>query len=371
MRPEQLISAALRGESAAWPAESPSALQQKTVDTAAEHGVLPLLSTSPAVAWWPDSLRSAVAASLRAEVAIETLRRDLLVSVLTELSRAGVRALVLKGAHLAYTHYPKPWLRPRLDTDILVAAEQRVRAGAVLQDLGYRPGNHYDGDLVTHQFRYDRQGRHGLTDAIDLHWKIANPHLFANALTFEELEAEAGSIDGLGPHARGPSDVHALLLACIHRVAHHDNSDRLIWLYDIHLLTHALTPSTGDSLVQLATRKRLRAVCASGGERAHSRFAGGVTPGWLAQLASDGHSNEPSAGFLAAGRSKADTFVSDLRTLDRWPHRARLIAEHLFPPAAYIRQAYGLDSPLLLPFCYAHRVAFGMGRWFHRSHGAP
>ena len=45
----------------------------------------------------------------------------------------------------------------------------------------------------------------------------------------------------LDTSARGPSSVDALVLAAVHRIAHHFDSDHLIWLYDIDLIARSLT----------------------------------------------------------------------------------------------------------------------------------
>ena len=367
MNPETLIVPALGGEPTPWPANAPATLEKAVLDSAADHGVTALLATTPAVEPWPDSLRANLRGLLRSEAATEALRRIELVALLDALAQAGLRVLVLKGAQIAYTHYPKPWLRPRLDTDLLVAADDRTRAGEILHAFGYTPGTHFSGDLVTHQVRYERRTRYGLMDAVDLHWRIANPHVFAGTLTFEELADEAAPIDALGPAAQGPSDAHALLLACIHRVAHHDNSGRLIWLYDIHLLTGSMSAAGREAVAELAAAKRLRAVCASGIDIARARFATARPHGWTLQLEAPDAAKEPTAAFLRTGRSKLDDLVSDLHTLDGWQPRLKLLREHLFPPVAYIRRTYGLAHPVLIPFGYAHRIVAGFGRWFQRS----
>ena len=41
--------------------------------------------------------------------------------------------------------------------------------------------------------------------------------------------------------------VNALVLACIHRLAHHQGRDRLVWLYDIHLLAGRLAGDLSSS----------------------------------------------------------------------------------------------------------------------------
>jgi hypothetical protein len=369
VNPETLIVPALRGESVAWPSDTP-AFVKAVLDTAAEHGVTTLLSRTSTIQLWPDALRLSLRAASRREAAIEAVRRTELVAVLDALAHAGIRTLLLKGAQLAYTCYPQPWLRPRLDTDLLVAPDDRTRADEILRGLGYRPGTHFSGDLVTHQFRYERSIRYGFTDAVDLHWRIANPHMFADTLTFEELAKCSKPIDALGPNALGPSDAHALLLACIHRVAHHDNSDRLIWLYDIHLLAGSMSAETRATVAEAATAKALRAVCASGIELAQHRFATALPQGWTEQLETDNRASEPTAMFLRSGRNKVDDLFSDLQMLDGWQPRMKLLREHLFPPVAYIRHAYGLANPVWIPLGYAHRIVTGFGKWFHRS-GRP
>jgi hypothetical protein len=272
----------------------------------------------------------------------------------------------MKGAQLAYTHYPQPWLRPRLDTDVLVAPEDRERADRTLRELGYRPGTHFDGELVTHQFHYERSDRYGITEHVDLHWKIANPHAFAGAFTFEELERRAVPIAVLGPNARGLSDPHALVLACIHRVAHHYNSDRLIWLHDIHLLATAMSPKEQDDVVDLARVKLLGSVCANGLAEVGARLATAAPPRWRDRLQTIASEPEPTSVFLRAGRTKLDVLRSDLHALKGWRPRVRMLREHLFPPVAYIRQAYNVSNPAIVPFAYAYRIANGVGNWVRR-----
>ncbi len=46
---------------------------------------------------------------------------------------------------------------------------------------------------------------------------------------------------------------------------------------------------------------------------------------------------------------------------------SRLIAEHLFPPASYMRQKYGLHSRALLPVAYVRRIVWGAAGWWKRG----
>jgi putative nucleotidyltransferase-like protein len=364
---EELIVPALRHEAVPWPTDATEALETALLDAAGDHGVAALLAAAPAVECWPNRVRAALGRVRRLEAAAEVIRKQDLVRMLDHLGGAGIRGLLLKGAQIAYTHYPHPWLRPRLDTDLLVAPRDRSRADEVLRGLGYAPGTHFDGTLVTHQFQYHRTNRYGLTDVVDLHWKVANPQIFAEAFTFEELDADAIPLSALHANARGPSDAHALVLACVHRVAHHDNSDRLIWLYDIHLLADAMNAACREKVAGVADAKRLRSVCAHGVAHARARFATTAPRDWLDRLEAIREDREPTAAFLQNGRTKMDILISDLRTLPAWRPKVRLIREHLFPPVAYMRRAYGSVNPILLPFTYVHRIATGVGKWFRRQ----
>ena len=363
MRPEELLAAALRGEAAPWHADARDASESTLLDAARQHGVTALVASSAAADCWPGTIQCALRAGRRDEAVREAVKRDDLCRLQAAFEQAGVHSLLVKGAQLAYTHYPQPWLRPRFDTDVLVAPDDRLRADGALRALGYMPSHQVTGSVVAHQLQYQRHDRYGFADTIDLHWKVTNPHVFADVLTFDELAAAARPIPALGPHARGPSSVHALLLACVHRVAHHQNSDLLIWLYDIHLLFGALDADEREEFLEVARIKRLRSVCASGLDSA-ARWLGTRLPEAYRDRLETGvdEEREPSAAFLQPGMRRVDILRSDLRAVGGWRRKVRLIREHLFPPAAYVRARYGPNTPLV--FAYLDRVLTGVGKWF-------
>jgi hypothetical protein len=43
---------------------------------------------------------------------------------------------------------------------------------------------------------------------------------------------------------------------------------------------------------------------------------------------------------------------------------ARLLREHLFPPAEYMQAKYGFRGAALLPALYASRLVSGVWKWF-------
>ncbi len=371
MTPRDLIVAALRDPRAQWPADRSEAFETQVLDEAASHDVEALLAAAPGTGSWPVRVRSTLVDVLRFEAAVEAARRPELQRLLSHLDRAGVRSLLLKGGQLAYVHYPQPWLRPRLDTDLLVRPSDRLLAAEVLQTLGYRPATGFGGELVSHQFQYERLNGCGVMDTVDLHWRIANPHAFAEAFTFDELEQRAMPIPVLSAQARGPSDADALLLACIHRVAHHSNSTRLIWLLDIHLLTRSIDDAAGENLASLALSRGLGSVCASGIREAAARFRTSPVPSWVKRLQTVDSQRERTAVFLASGRTKLDVLRSDLQVLKGWRPRMKMIGEHLFPPVDYIRHTYGRWNPAFIPFAYAYRIAKGIPKWVSSPRSRP
>jgi hypothetical protein len=73
--------------------------------------------------------------------------------------------------------------------------------------------------------------------------------------------------------------------------------------------------------------------------------------------------DEPSAVFLRRKQRPIDRLASDFRALG--PRAAaRLMREHLLPPAEYMEAKYGVTSRTLLPAYYVKRVLTGMSKWF-------
>jgi hypothetical protein len=360
----ELLCAALRQGPLDWSLESP---QEASLlySTAFDEGVHLLAAHR---LWERGQLDERLAASLRQQVALEEIARRELQRVLEALAAAEVPALIIKGAALAYTHYPDPALRPRVDADLLIPIASRSAAAAALERLGYTSVPLTSGELVTHQAAYAREDG-GRRHVVDLHWEVSDPQVFARALDIEELLAASVAVPALGDSARAPSPVHSLAVACVHRVAHHAGRDRLIWLYDIHIVAERLSEAERDSFVAFATEKRLRAVCRAGLSTAERCFDGEGTRRLLAAMGTADHAREPSAAFAERPMRKVDVLRSDLGELRGWGQKVALLREHLFPPAAYMRQKYSITNPALLPFLYAWRIVRGGVGWLRPPDG--
>ena len=308
---------------------------------------------------WPDAIREALAAKARTAAGEELLRGRETRAVIEALAAAGIRALLIKGTPLAYSAYPSPAARPRDDTDLVIRSADVGAARGAMASLGYITTVHCS-DLFS-QFEVQKRDRLGVVHAFDVHWKISTQPVFAHVLTYEEMLPCAVPVPSLGPAALAPSTTHALLLSCIHPVMHHQNCERMLWTYDVHLLASSLAPDVFTGFVRHAIDKRVAAVCAQRLRLAQTMFGTPVPAGAMRELSAA--VDEPSAAYLASHRRWHHELASSLRGLPRFGDRLKLLREVLLPSPHYMLGAYGLRGkplgPWLLPALYVHRNVRG------------
>jgi len=380
----ELVCRALRGEPIDWSAVTSSDARD-TFMVAEAEGVHLLLadrlwrdrSAEPC----PEFLCVQGEAMLRDHAVAEQIGRRELRNVLGALRHEGIRPLLFKGAALAFTHYPDPALRPHVDVDLLVRAHDVRMADEVFSRLGYTCSPCVTGELVrsgasdaaieqylvSSQIPYHKSDRYGFAHAFDLHWNVSIPREFARLLTFDELYADAVSLAPLDSAAQAVGPLHALMIACVHRVAHHQNDDRLIWLYDIHLLTEALGDNEVREFVRLTRAKGIAAICEQGLSLAHAAFHTRLPVDLITELRAEAAAGERSATYLRRDMRKIDVLWSDLAAADSWRERVRLVAGHVFPPPGYMYKVYRTKSRLALPFLYSRRVIGGASAWCRRG----
>lgn len=341
------------------------------------HGILPLLYDRLLETGGPAELLDQVHRQTVARVMWELRHRPIVSSVLAALDAIDAAPVVFKGTALAYALYPRPALRTRGDTDIIVAPAARSRAQAALEALGFRRDPGVSGEFVSYQACYTIAEGGGRNHSIDLHWRINNSELLSRLFTHDELIAQACPLPLLDPHALIASPVHALLLACMHRATHKQNpyyvddvayfgGDRLIWLYDIHLLVGQFGDAEWEDFCRTASSKGLRAICLEGMQLANARFNTVLPEAVVAKLAV-GHVAEPAAFYLNGGSSRQQWM--DFRAIDGPGQRLRFLSELVFPTAEYMRLKYPAARPGWLPWLYLRRALAGISKRF-RSRAA-
>lgn len=347
------------------------ALDAEVVDLADAHGVTPLLSQAVRDAHLRSLLSPTMLARLvrarREAVVAEASRHAHECATLAALASAGVDAIVFKGAALAVTHYEPAWLRLRGDVDLLVPVEQVEIAKDTLVRAGCREVPRPAGDFVTYQSRFASMSvpQGPVRPHYDLHWRVAEPQAFASVLDYTTLAAEA--VPGPVTGARMASPRHALLIACVHRAAHHFDTDRLLLFCDIDRLACRFTREDWQHFITLARDASVRAVCLRGLDGA-ADLLGTSIPSWVREHLSGAGELEPSARFVGPALRKVDVLRSDLRQLDTWGARMSLLREHLCPARDYMAARYGAHHPLmagpLILLLYAHRALRGAAGWF-------
>ena len=336
------------------------------IDAARHHGVLPIISEVAARASWDREFAAAIRADVAAETALSLANERELKRVLDGFGEARLTPLLFKGAHLAYTLYRSPELRPRVDSDFLIREDERAAANDCLERLGYTALEYVTGAVAFGQVPYGRIDASGVSYTIDVHWRLANPQAFAHRLGHDEIARAAVRIPRLGSNALGPGLAHALTIASLHRAAHHGSTHRLLWLYDVHLLASSLSKAGNDlgwrEAIDVAVQRGLGPVVASALTDARDRIGTELPATVLPEL--NAHAADRDVLEFVEGRmSQLRVAASDWRRLAGLRDRARYLREHLFPPAEYIRHRYGVSSRLALPLLYTHRIVAGAKKW--------
>lgn len=376
---QPLICALLRGEPVAWPAANADESIVVFLDDARSQGVMPLLdarfvagSVGDGVSdgadhgvanTWPEAIRRACHDDAINHGGRELASRAETTRVLAALDREGILPLLMKGTGLAYSHYPRPALRPRADCDLLVAPSQREAARRILHDLGYRRIGGPAGKFVGYQYELHRVDPHGVTHNVDLHWRISNAQSFAWLFAFDELAAAAVSVPALGASARRLGDVHALALALLHRAGNNQFmepgfGDRLIWLYDFHLLVGAMSGDDRARFIRLAESRRIVAIAIDGLQYCADAFRSPPVEALILELERSPDA-QSGAAFLRAGKIGREWL--ELRAIPTFRDRLTYLANRLVPSADYMRERFPDQANRALPLLHARRWLQGIG----------
>jgi hypothetical protein len=120
----------------------------------------------------PAGFRAAVDASLTRDRRRATVVEQVALQLARELERAGIRAVLLKGPHLAERLYRDVGMRSSNDIDLLVDPRDFHPAVGVLERLGYgrEPAAAWIGDLPL--FEASLRAGDGWRPPVDLHWRL-------------------------------------------------------------------------------------------------------------------------------------------------------------------------------------------------------
>lgn len=278
----------------------------------------------------------------------------------TVLAANEIECIWLKGVALACWLYSNPNHRPCADLDLLFESHREVlRAADMLAQLGYRlPIRHIAGDLYVHEL-LAVQAEHGLE--LDMHWRLANPALFSERLQWQELRAMAVPLPVLGERALALAPVHALLHACIHRACNQVSrrANRLLWLYDIHLMTQRLSEPEWMQFTALAIDRRIAEPCLDALRAGAANFGTHLPDSIMRSLAVAAE-REPLR--MARLHHWAYFQHATLCELPNWRMRMRWLRQMLVGDTAHLRERYGADGAGIVRVLL-RRLVDGLRRW--------
>jgi len=266
-----------------------------------------------------------------------------------------VRALYIKGAHLARAIYPSPAQRLRSDLDILVCPQELDRARPTLEGLGYRC---CDAAVARSSFSNQEQWsvqRGAGAFAVDLHWKPRSHPLLAAALAFEDVWQRGYRLDALaGARVAGLGD--ELLLSAMHWIdLPVDQAPCLVWLLDQQLLWEAMDDRQQQQSMRVAVAAGVASVLGYGLRQAAIAFAGDADSPAIERLNQLGR-GERARRLIGASRTPVSRSWSRISSAKGLVPKFRHLTRTLFPPAEYMRRIYPDGSRLGLPGLYVQRL---------------
>lgn len=336
--------------------------------TALDQGVLSLIQYFFAQSGIPSGCSSELLTKIKqhsvASVAVEIYRHHELTDLIELFSSSGLSFLLLKGGVLAHTLYPQPHLRERCDTDILFSDKKSAeKAWNLLQEKGYKRRNTLDGDFVGYQFSCTRLLGAGFHNSLDIHSKLNDYGFFAHSFTFAELLQNSIPVPQLGASARGLKHTYALLHACIHRVTNipHGTNNRLLWIYDMHLLCESFSELDWQEFCTLAGQKKIAGLCLDGLEKSVDFFSTKIPEQHHLQLQEDAGKEKISPHKM---NKRWQMYFLDFVSNKGLANKTRQLKEHLFPSAQYMMNKYDFKSRLQLPYFYVLRFFSGLYKYF-------
>lgn len=167
----------------------------------ANEGVIDALPEDAAAA-----LRSALHVVRRVTVT-QDLERE---RVVARLRRAGIPALLLKGAALRVTAYADPCERSAGDIDLLVDAAHLSGALVAMVEAGYAPPDEAEADTYR-RYHFHHRLTHPMGHVVELHWALTEPDAPVR-LDAAEFMAEAVRVERRqAPPVLVPRPEHTLL----------------------------------------------------------------------------------------------------------------------------------------------------------------
>jgi putative nucleotidyltransferase-like protein len=361
---KEWLSSILRGERQPLAAPFTQAVIDQIIDISEYEGVTALLREKLDENGYFDALPKQFSERLKSlefQYAAQQLsRQHEIKSILILFQIRKLDFLLMKGEALASSIYPAAHMRTRCDVDLLFRDKYATeQAWLTLEKNGYKREETLQGEFVGYQFSCSKLLGTGTTNTFDIHNQINDYLWFARMFSFDELYSHADNINYFGRQVKCTSPVYSLMHASLHRISNkpNGNQDRLIWLYDIHLLCRSLSHSEWETFCRLAQEKVLAKVCLEGIQQASHYLHTEIPSEFLIKLAGIA-TREPKG--LNHMNQRWRLYLNDWLHNKGVANKLRQLREHLFPSPGYIMRKYQLTSKVLLPYFYLKRIFQGV-----------
>ncbi len=310
------------------------------------HGVaLLLVEAAQGLPGWPSALAELVNDEARSQSFWELSHQRIMARLTDSLHQAGIEAYILKGTALAYSVYPKPALRRRGDSDLLISGTDREKARAVFRACGFTRWS----DVRPLQECWQSPPELGFNHSIDLHWRVSASPAVSQLLEANQADRQVVALPQLGPNAVGLSAIENLLLICINRAAHGRfgylvgdtmlfENDRLIWALDIHLITATFSESDWGKLATRAAESGSSDIVLSGLQLARSSM-GTIIPDTVLKTLETQSADKRLSHYLARASGR-ERFLLDLAASPNLSEKTRLVVLKLFPGKELLHERY-------------------------------
>jgi putative nucleotidyltransferase-like protein len=291
----------------------------------------------------PAEVRRRLALDLAAGAGRHLVMTRALAALLQHCAGEGLDVIVLKGPVLAERVYPQPALRPFSDLDLLVRADDRFRADAVLRAHGLRrvaDDHSWEFDLT-----WDGATLYEAPSGVrvDLHWALLTEPRFAWSPDESGVWERSVPIMVMETMGRGLGREDHLLYLAAHLAVHHALSG-LLHVWDVALLLerelHALD---WEIVVARAASWRVSHALYFVLRAARRTFAAPVPASALSALRPGG----ARAALLAALVAREDREhlarlerLVALLLVDRGRDLYHPLRRALLPPASWMRARY-------------------------------
>ena len=162
--------------------------------------------------------------------------------ITTAFETEGVRLLILKGPAYGKTVYPDLALRPGSDLDLLVLPEAYLKSRGIMERIGYKcEFNIFEGfkDFYCEEnFSSPTNPKEMLP--ICFHWELHNFFGTKRGNIVQAFVKNASKVGTPNLNFWILNPVDALIHAALHLLTHHSEDLRLLWIYDIALLSQRL-----------------------------------------------------------------------------------------------------------------------------------